>query len=344
LRTTGLPVYSQYGVGGNPAAPVAGAASMNQFGIRFDGVDDYLAAINLNDPSVAAPGSTVTYNTIDRGMQLWVMPTNIDGVAEYVIDDGEEHGFNITVAGNWIAETREDRIDTTVPVTPNAWSHMMLVHDSVGLKGSVMYINGLAASSQTTGYNSASTVNLLVGANAEADVGETQNPDMQTPPTFFAGLIDEIEMFVIDNGASYGRFDYTTDNGYFTDVFLPNQSGYGFTLNSSTGHNSEAWVEGDINFDGQFNQTDINTFVAGWLSKKNDLPGNGAQVGDYQSLALGDLNLDGSTNASDWVILRSLVAGSSAGLSIPPLTAVPSPGGLCLACSGIGLLLSGRRR
>lgn len=342
--TTGLPTYAQYGVGGNPAAPVAGASSMNQFGVRFDGVDDYLAAINLNDPSVAAPGSLVTYNTTNRGMQMWVLPTNIDGVAEYIIDDGEEHGFNITVAGNWLAETREDRIDTTVPVTPNAWSHLMLVHDSVGLKGSVMYVNGIAASSQTTGYNSASTVNLLVGANAEADVGETQDPNLQTPPTFFQGIIDEIELFVIDNGVSYGKFNYTTDNGYFTDVFLPNQSGYGFTLNPNTGHNAEQWEPGDINFDGQFNQADINAFVAGWLSKKSDLPGAGAQVGDYQSLALGDLDLDGDTDASDWALLRGLAASSTSNLTIPPLFAVPSPGGLCLACSAIGLLLSGRHR
>ncbi|QDV78592.1 LamG-like jellyroll fold domain-containing protein [Botrimarina mediterranea] len=341
---TGLPTYAQYGVGSNPAAPVAGAASMNQFGIRFDGVDDYLAAINLNDPSVAAPGSLVTYNTSDRGMQMWVMPTNLDGVAEYVIDDADMHGFNVTTAGNWIAETRDDRIETGVAVTPNTWSHVMLVHDSVGLKSSVMYVNGLAVSTQTTGYNNASAVNLLVGANAEPDVGETQNPDLQTPPTFFQGIIDEIELFVIDDGSSYGQFDYTSDNGYFTDIFLPSQSGYGFTLNSSTGHNSQQWVPGDIDFDGDFDQTDIDLFVDGWLSSKNDLPGAGAQIGDYVSLGLGDLNLDGSTDASDWVVLRSLVNGSSASLSIPPLVAVPSPGAMSLACSAIGLLLSGRRR
>lgn len=341
---TGLPVYVQYGVGGNPAAPVAGTGSMNRFGIRLDGIDDYLAAVNLNDPSVGLPGKPITYNTIDRGMQMWVMPTNLDGVAEYVFDDADQHGFNITVTGTWLSEIREDRIQTGVAVTPNAWSHVMLVHDSVGLKSSVMYVNGIAVSSQTTNYNSASTVNLLVGANAELDTGETQNPNLQTPPTFFAGIVDEIEMFVIDNGAAYGQFKYTTDNGYFTDVFLPSQSGYGFTLNSSTGHNSQQWVAGDLDFDGDFDQADVNKFVAGWLSKKADLPGAGAQVGDYVSLGLGDLDLDGDTDAADWSRLRALVAGSSAGLTIPPLSAVPSPGGLCLAASAIGLLLSGRRR
>ncbi|MCA9260380.1 MAG: hypothetical protein KDA61_14310, partial [Planctomycetales bacterium] len=76
----GLPTYVEFGVGGNPAAPVAGAASMNQFGVRFDGVDDYLAGVNLNDPSIPAPGSVVSYDTQDRGMQLWVYPTNLDGV------------------------------------------------------------------------------------------------------------------------------------------------------------------------------------------------------------------------------------------------------------------------
>ncbi|WP_197526740.1 LamG-like jellyroll fold domain-containing protein [Botrimarina colliarenosi] len=341
---TGLPTYAQYGVGGNPAAPVPGAASMNQFGIRFDGIDDYLAAVNLNDPSVAAPGSLVSYSTIDRGMQLWVMPTNLDGVAEYVIDDADQHGFNITTAGAWIAETREDRITTNVPVQPNTWAHVMLVHDSVGLQASVMYVNGLAISSQLPLYDSTSPVNLLVGANAEVDTGETQDPNLQTPPAFFSGLIDEIELFVTDDGALYGQFDYARDNGYFTDVFLPAQSGYGFTLNASTGHNSQQWVAGDIDFDGDFDQTDINTFITGWLSKKDDLPGSGPQVGDYLSLALGDLDLDGDTDASDWVVLRGLAAASTSHLTVPPIASVPKPVTVCPALLGCALTPLRRRR
>ncbi|MCA9240055.1 MAG: hypothetical protein KDA37_07645, partial [Planctomycetales bacterium] len=175
--TGGLPTYAEYGVGGNPAAPLAAAASMNSYGVRFDGVDDYLAAINLNDPSVAAPGSLVTYpGSIDRGFQLWVYPENVDGVAEYVIDDADQHGFNITTAGAFLSETRDNRVVSPDAATQDQWHHVMLVHDSVSRGGAYFYVNGLASVSHTPTYDGNSAVNLLVGANAEDDAGATQDP------------------------------------------------------------------------------------------------------------------------------------------------------------------------
>lgn len=338
----GLPIYAD--ISGN--RPVAGNTN-NNFAIQFDGVDDYLSGLNLNDPSVAAPGSTLTYETSDRGMQLWVSPSAVDGVKEMIIDDGDQHGFNIATNGLFQAEVRDDIHDTGVSAleAQSQWTHLMLVHDSVGQRGAISWVNGLAVASQGLNYDSSSVVNLLVGANAELDAGETADPAGLQTPGFFSGIVDDIELFVIDDGSSYGDFDYTEDNGYFTDVYLPTTAGYGFTLNSSTGHNSQQWVKGDINFDGAFDSADVDAFVAGWLSKNADLAGVGPQAGDYTTIALGDLDLDGDTDLGDWVMLREI--GPAAGVAVPSLSqlnAVPEPmAGLLIAIGGV-LLFGSRSR
>ena len=354
--TTGMPTYVEYGVGGNPAAPVASASSMNSFGIQFDGIDDYLRGINLNDPSInpgGTPAGFMTYDTIDRGMQLWVYPTAVDDVKDMVIDDGDEHGFNIAAGGNWQPEVRDDIPDSGVSAADavNQWTHLAVIHDSYGLGGAISYINGLAVSSQNPIYDSASVTNLIIGANAEDDAGVTADPSTLGTPGFFTGIVDEVEMFALndDDTDSYGTYDYTTDNGYFTDVWLPTQSGYGFTLDSSTGHNLQQWVKGDINFDGTFDQTDVDLFVANWLAERADLAGAGPQAGDYSTLALGDLDLDGDTDLGDWVKLRQYSLGASSAIVMPSLSQlnnpVPEPSTLCLAAAfGVALVQVTRHR
>ena len=335
-----LPTYVEYGVGGNPAAPVPGAASMNSFGIHFDGVDDYMRAINLNDPSVAASGSLVTYPTQSRGMQMWVYSTNSDFSGEpIVIDDADEHALVINPSGNWRAELDEVRQNSVVAADPNVWTHLMFVRDLDALNGSVAYVNGVAVVSHPGLYDGGNNTNMVVGANAEDDGGVTADPNTLGAPGFFSGIIDEIEVFVTDDGATYGQFDYTEDNGYFTDIFLPSTSGYGFTLDPNTGHNSQAWVEGDINFDGVLDSLDVDAFVAGWLSKGAEFVEFGPPAGDYTTLQLGDLDLDGDTDLGDWVVLRSL--NPSLTLNLEELLAtVPEPSTsvlLLLACMGINV-------
>lgn len=333
-----LATYVEYGVGGNPSAPVAGAASMNSFGIQFDGVDDYLQAVNLNDPSVAAAGSPVTYTTQSRGMQMWVYSTNTDFSQEpIVIDDADEHALVINTSGQWRSELDELRQNSDVAADPNVWTHLMFVRDLDALSGAVTYVNGIAVLSHPGLYDGSNNTDMVVGANAEDDGGLTADPNTLGFPGFFSGIIDEIEVFVTDDGTTYGEFDYTEDNGYFTDVFLPSTSGYGFTLNASTGHNSQTWVEGDINFDGVLDSLDVDAFVAGWLSEAAEFVEFGPPAGDYTTLQLGDLDLDGDTDLGDWVVLRSLNPSITANLS-ELIAGVPEPSTsvlFVLACFGI---------
>jgi arylsulfatase A-like enzyme len=56
------------------------------------------------------------------------------------------------------------------------------------------------------------------------------------------------------------------------------------------------WSAADLNRDGQLSAADINTFIAGWLHT--------ADVGNASTFARGDINLDGATDLSDFVLLR----------------------------------------
>jgi hypothetical protein len=328
------------------------AATTNNWAIQFDGVDDYLIGANLNIPSesVAATSGGENYAGIsDRGYQLWAKPTALpaNGFASRVLDDGEQHEFRITSTGFWSPETRNDAVISTAPVTLNAWTHIAQVRPNGVNGGSLSWVNGRAVVSQTGDYAS-STAGLVIGANSAPDgLGGTV-----TPPdagSYYQGLIDEIDMYVL--GGSFGAFKYTSDNGYFTDAFLPAHSAtYSYVdatgpLGSPDGHNDKVWVNGDLNFDGVRSQADVNAFIAGWrYSNASTILGNGPEFGDYVSLGKGDLDLDGDTDINDWVLLRTAFAGS--GASLPSLSelGVPEPATLPLIVTAFVVEMIRRRR
>ena len=96
-------------------------------------------------------------------------------------------------------------------------------------------------------------------------------------------------------------------------------------------------MEGDINFDGVLDSLDVDAFVAGWLSEAAEFVEFGPPAGDYTTLQLGDLDLDGDTDLGDWVVLRSLNPSITANLS-ELIAGVPEPSTsvlFVLACFGI---------
>jgi hypothetical protein len=335
------------------ARPVP-AATSNNWAIQFDGADDYLLGANLGNPSqsIAHTSGGENYTNItDRGYQAWVKPLALPAAgAAVVLDDSEEFEFRVTSTGFWSTETRNDALTTSAAVTLNAWTHVAQVRPSGDSGGSRAWVNGIAVASQTGNYNQATTTGLVVGANAAPDgLGGTTVPPLAG--SYFNGLVDEIDMFVL--GGSYGAFDYTRDNGYFTDVFLPSKSAaYSYVdvtgpRGAADGHNDKVWVAGDVNFDGVRNQSDITAFVAGWRSTNAaTVVGVGPRIGDYVTLGKGDLDLDGDTDINDFMRLRTSFAGVAVTLPMAEqlAAAVPEPGAAFITMTGVAALGILRRR
>lgn len=104
-------------------------------------------------------------------------------------------------------------------------------------------------------------------------------------------------------------------------------------------------IAGDINLDGVVSgdgtgniaTDDVAAFVAGW--------GYASDAGDVYSWMNGDLNLDGVTDAADFLALRAELGGGVAGLQVPAaiLAATPEPASAVLLLVA-GLLAPRRRR
>ena len=305
LTPIGSPTYVSI-AGDKPFAE----STLDNVAIQFDGSTQYLFGQNLNRPSDTdlVTGQAENYTGItDRGYQMWVKPGAATGTARSILDDADAHRAFIGAAGNHGFEIRSTVQSSNTPAT-TGWTHVAQVRPNGDFGGSVGYINGRVVVSQTGDYP-ASTLNLVVGADIESDGlgGQVITPQ-------FNGLVSDVQMFVF--GGSFGTYNYATDNGYFTDVFLPATSGYGYTDANQNGHNDIAWIKGDINFDGLKNAADITTFIAGWRSTNaGTYVGTGPGFGDYVTLGKGDLDLDGDVDVDDWVVLRSTGIAAMSDLS-----------------------------
>ncbi len=316
------------------------------YAIEFSGSEQYLFGPFLNQPQLAdtTSGQPENYTGIsNRGYQGWFKPSNVTGAAQFtILDDSDQHRTYLSPSGNVGFEIGTSPFVTGQPAGLNQWTHFAQIRPNGNNGGSIGYVNGRALVSQTGVYGQGSLVNLAIGANVEGPANS------ETYDNFFQGLISDVEMFVF--GGIFGEYDYTTDNGYFTDVFLPSQSGYSYFDGSDPGnHNDNQWLKGDIDFDGVLGVGDIQAFISGWKSA-NDLPGAGPDFGDYVTLGLGDLDLDGDTDLDDWFVLRNtgIAAGVAAFSAVSPFQVqVPEPGAACMALSillGMGLLKRPRSR
>ena len=313
-------------------------STLDNRAISFDGSTQYLRGHFLNDPEEAdlSTGQVEDYTGIhDRGYQMWFKTTAI-GAEQSVLDDADVHRTVVLDDGSMAFETRSDVVTSSTDAMAGDWTHVAQVRPDGDYGGSMGWINGRAAVSQTGNYPS-STLGLVIGADIESDGlgGETITPQFQ-------GLVSDVEMFVL--GGAFGTYSYVTDNGYFTDVYLPSTSGYGYSDADSDGHNDVAWINGDINFDGALTSDDVLVFISGWLARNEaDVAGAGPGVGDYVTLGLGDLDLDGDTDADDWVVLRATGVSPPAGMSLKALGIVPEPGGFVMALMFLFGLFGARR-
>jgi hypothetical protein len=106
-------------------------------------------------------------------------------------------------------------------------------------------------------------------------------------------------------------------------------------------------IMGDVNLDGEVTgdgtglatEDDVAAFVAGWGTD------NLAGKGDYETWKNGDLNLDGLTDAEDFLLLRSALNGPIGSGAMQSLFgAVPEPSSAILAILAAGILAARPRR
>jgi hypothetical protein len=100
-------------------------------------------------------------------------------------------------------------------------------------------------------------------------------------------------------------------------------------------------LDGSVTGDGSgtFSSDDVAAFVAGWGYNLDDgqLPGQG----DILSWQHGDLNLDGRTDYTDFLMMREALGGSFAGSQLSSLIgnfSVPEPSTFVLASAGLAFL------
>lgn len=363
--TTLGPKYINVGPTGlNRPGAIAG-----QFGAQFDGVNDVLDGIPLNRPDETGGPSFVgvgpllfpfpyNYDAITaRGLQLWVYPdasalgTHRQGI---VFDTIAAGGVSITADGKWTqtndSRTTDTSIPATVSVVGNQWHHVMQhiypnnhpgapsVVAGTANQGftSVVYVNGVAVSANnglpTPGEldDGDRVGRLAIGAE------EIASPDLFTPTfsNYFKGTVDDVKMYVYgDNstvttgppdGQNYGTFNLLTDNDWITGQIALIPGGI--------------LKPGDVNRDGNVTQADVTAMAANWKKEKR-LTGfaNTVLVGDWQTWAWGDLNLDGAVNLTDAVILDQALMAAGAGsvdFSLLINGGVPEPNSLALAFLG----------
>lgn len=314
------PTYTSLG-GSGINDPLPGGVSSST-AITFDG-DDFLTGSDLGDPATTV--SNIDANSpilgnydglAGRGFQFWARPSDqgggspASGSTQTLISDGERHAVIIDGAGNWRARYNDTFVTSAIQASADAWTHLMLVSPT-GTSGATFYVDGIAAVGFGGSYTGG-TNELFIGSRSDTS-------------EFYSGVIDEVEMFVLgDNGTVSADFNYATDNDYFTEVFLPSQSGY---------NANDAWITGDTDFDGDVDTDDVNAFIANWLST-SPVTGAASQAGDYTSIMLGDLDVDGDVDREDFFLLRE---ANPAAVAAVFGIAVPEPSSLMLLLGGLGL-------
>jgi MSHA biogenesis protein MshQ len=154
----------------------------------FDGDNDYIALPNSFENLTGS--FTIT---------AWINPSNIDPNSKIFIDDeNDSQGFGFSLGDLGIGQLRfysrainPVMVDTTTSITPNTWTFVAAVHNSV-TKTRQIYINGVAQT--ITGGSTSNTYTGTWGEdNGPTTIGgETDLGDINSR---FTGDIDEVKVY-----------------------------------------------------------------------------------------------------------------------------------------------------
>lgn len=313
LGQAGAPVYYQI-----TASDVSNGhpGPVGRFAISFDGTDDVIkTSTAFNALSTA----------MSQGMQAWVYPrasglvtTNGQSI---LYDSANAGGPAISPDGKWTQRNSGvTDLAGTVAVVGDQWHHVAQhIYYSYGQSSigptsvpgtgasltytSVIYVDGIAVSANN---------DTNVTANGGFQVGAAASGANST--AFFNGIIDEVEVY----RSAYGQYNLAQDNDFIAETLS------GFDL-------------GDINFDGDVNNTDANVFISNWQRAKIFKGAhNDVYAGDLETYGWGDLNFDGLINMRDAIAMNNALKGVG-GLNFSLLmgsgVAVPEPSSM--ACSGL---------
>jgi len=333
---TGKPKYLDVSVVSADIAQARPGASNGNLGALFDGVDDYLNGLRLNQPNNApgthlytTPGPLNYDGILTRGFQVWVYPKSAGStIAQHVVMDSRQHGVQTTTGGTWALVYGNTTVNSNSAINFNQWSHVEVAMPGTLPNREVLYVNGVAIAARQANYTT--NADPVGGENAYAlTVGAATGNTVPTVGTTnrFNGVVDELQLFVwgstfdasTNTVTNLGQFNYATDNEY--------------AATHLTG------VAGDVNQSGSLTQAGIDTFVANWLAEKL----NGVRVGDMTTILKGDLNFDGVTDLGDLAVLHAAIdgAGSGSSFNLTGLNGlgVPEPAAIsllviCISCFG----------
>lgn len=354
-------------VGGDPRyTDVSGrpGAANGDFGARFDGTDDVLHGTPLNRPdnlSTLVEGYPLNYTGIlGHGLQMWVNPAQSALGSEespgtyqsIVFDTSLSGGPAINEVGQW-TQTNSQHVSGADGIAPvpasvdvpagDTWYHVMHHHQPTSGDTflSVVYVDGVVVSANLDTIVAAPPANykgeLVVGA---AEVNGDNNFETAEYDYFFEGDIDNLEMYVFgdntsEGGQDWGSFDLFSDNEWIANEIANIPGG--------------VLQPGDVNKDGNVNSSDVDAFIAGWLSVNEFAGAHGTAVaGDWETWGNGDLNHDGMTDLGDLYIMNQALAGAGVGTITADMLAgqaVPEPSSVALiTLSGLASWLAWRRR
>jgi hypothetical protein len=337
LSFAGGPTYFDADTG-----PLArpGATGPNSFGLQFNGTSDVLFRLAVGTDANATPGSLGVpaqgdnawtpgangapgyANITTRYIDGWVRPTGGAGRRRDIINDSARFAVFIGADNNWGFLNGMTTVSSTTEATLNQWTHVM--HRTFGSGGgAVLLVNGVAVAATPAGYATGNQVGPALDLVVGAGLNQTSN--------FFQGQLDDFVLGVAGNntgqpgGRDYGAFNLATDNAFVRQNLI--------------GVNA-----GDINRDGSVNSSDVNIFVPNWRRAQQV---NGVTVGDLNSRAFGDLNMNGTVDIDDAYTLHFALrsAGAGAGLDFTLLGLnIPEPSSMFLVVFGLSALTVTRRR